>query len=113
MNKKIKFRFRLKDKENNQHIRLRQTIDCMMQIPINLKQWEVLSIDEYTGAIDDKGNEIYGGNIISVASMCPGGNDLIGTVEFLECAWWIRCKGHAVSLFTETDKLVVISDIHQ
>jgi hypothetical protein len=68
--REIKFRYRLRNKEDNQHIivcvPLYSEQNGLMQFPIDLSVWEVLSIDEYIGIKDIKDKEIYTGDILKI-----------------------------------------------
>ena len=63
--------------------------------------------------IDKK--EIYQGFIIKREIGAPGDEEIIGVVEFLECAWWItnHKEKRAVPLFSETAIDEIIGNIYQ
>jgi hypothetical protein len=66
--REIKFRYRLRNKEDNQHIivcvPLYSEQNGLMQFPIDLSVWEVLSVDRHTGFIDKNEKEIYEKDIL-------------------------------------------------
>jgi len=67
--REIRFRYRLKDRDGKIETvcaPLHSESNGTMQFPINLKYWEVLSIDEYTGLHDKNGQEIYEGDIVQL-----------------------------------------------
>ena len=71
MNGNIKFRFRLKSKEDSKIITIYTELynpdyfNDILQCPIDLNEWEVLSIDRFTGLKDRLSNSIYENDIIA------------------------------------------------
>ena len=66
--REIKFRFQLKNKNDNsiifQIIPLFDYKNGLIKYPIDTNEWEILSIDEYTGLKDKNGKEIYENDIV-------------------------------------------------
>lgn len=69
----------------------------------------------YAGREDKHGNKIYDGFIIKRSPMIPGDEEIIGAVEFAECAWWItnEKEQRAVRLFSETAEDEIIGNLFQ
>ncbi len=63
MNREIRFRFRLKqryDKSNlTVYISLMDYKNGLIRYPIDTNEWEILTVDEFTGLKDKNGKEIY------------------------------------------------------
>ncbi len=74
--REIEFRFRLKCKCTGKVltvcIKLNDDKNGLIQYPIELQKWEILSIEQFTGLTDKNGKKIFEGDIID---SCNDGSD--------------------------------------
>lgn len=120
-----KLKFKLYDKKKNEIV---SYINCSIAIADGEVQsfnkngdLEGTSVNthlipiQYTNkdSIDKK--EIYQGFIIKREIGAPGDEEIIGVVEFSECAWWItnHKEQRSVPLFSETAIDKIIGNIYQ
>ncbi len=70
---------------------------------------------QYANKDDVAKNEIYKGFIIERKTEFPGEEEIIGVVDFMECAWWIinHKEQRAVPLFSETAMDRIVGNIYQ
>jgi hypothetical protein len=70
---------------------------------------------QYANKDDINKKEIYQGFIVERKAGVPGEEEIIGVVEFSECAWWIinHKEERAVPLFSETAEDKIKGNIYQ
>ncbi|EHI98017.1 YopX protein [Clostridium sp. DL-VIII] len=70
---------------------------------------------QYANKDDINKKEIYQGFIVDRKGGVPGEEDIIGIVDFMECAWWIvnHKEQRAVPLFSKTAIDTIIGNIYK
>lgn len=70
---------------------------------------------QYANKDDINKKEIYQGFVVERKAGVTGEEEIIGVVDFLECAWWIinHKEQRAVPLFSETAEDKIIGNIYQ
>ena len=87
----VKFKIKLKAKnwfENSGHeeyLTIYPTIQSLIQFPIDVDEWEVLSIDRFSGATDRFGEDLYENDEVYMKSKKHGKHKCI--IKFKKCGF--------------------------
>lgn len=125
MEREIKFRIRLKDKESGGIISMYNNIfDAKVGVAwyeIDKNTWELISADQYTGLKDKNGKEIYEGDILKsfygvgtyTVIFKHGTFGMQGNSDYLDD--WNRPKNYGYSSFKDCDNgnIEIIGNIYE
>lgn len=82
-----------------------------------IDDWEeVKSLGQFTGIEDNRGKEIYEGDIVKYIAMAPMGDipdGFIGKVEFIECGFYVTYGKQGFFLFDEIGRWEVIGNVYE
>lgn len=90
----IKFRIKLKARNwtenlgHDEYITIYPTIQSLIQFPIDINIWEVLSIDRFSGSTDKHKEDLYENDSVYMNSKKYGKHECI--IKFKNCGFYLE-----------------------